>query len=322
MRSSIFLSNVTVIDHAYVNEKGLIVGGSFNPTFIVAGEVDDKEKVVVDFSTIKHDIKAIIDDRETGLDHKLWIGQFSRVNSVEANVEEGTTTIQTDTFVTTMPTSAFAFLGTLGIRDSGETCEEYSTKVVGKIIEEMVLRGLEKKYPDVKISVRVVNTENLGLCFDGTPAVKFRYVHGLKDSTSYGCQNICHGHSSYVQIGFSAQNNERSTMLNHSITLLRSMIAEDLDNTIFVNEENVISNSDEFLEIGYTTDQRGTFVAVYDKSFYKIVILETETTVEYLAEYVLTTYRRALQDVGALRLAVSEGLNKGAVIDVPYYCSK
>src|SRR5574343_1490291 len=77
MKSSIFLSDLTVVDHAYINSQGQVIGGSFNPGFIVSGEVDPVEKVVVDFSTIKKDVKYSIDKHiddyhHNGFDHKIW----------------------------------------------------------------------------------------------------------------------------------------------------------------------------------------------------------------------------------------------------------
>lgn len=71
--SSMFLRNVTCIDHAFVDNRGFIEGGSFHQEIIVTGEVDEHEQVVVDFSSVKKQIKAIIDAKETGFDHKLWI---------------------------------------------------------------------------------------------------------------------------------------------------------------------------------------------------------------------------------------------------------
>ena len=68
---TMFFSQPTVIDHAYIDQEGRVVGGSFNPDFLVTGEIDPKEKVVIDFGTGKKQIKALIDHKEFGYDHKL-----------------------------------------------------------------------------------------------------------------------------------------------------------------------------------------------------------------------------------------------------------
>ena len=84
MRSTMFLSDVTVLDHAYIDDSGFIVGGSFHPCFNVSGEIDGTEQVVVDFSAIKKQIKALIDSKETGYDHKLWIIEgFSNISDIQ-----------------------------------------------------------------------------------------------------------------------------------------------------------------------------------------------------------------------------------------------
>ena len=52
-----FLTHVSCVDHAYIDNNGCVVGGSFHPNFIIGGTPDPVEKVVVDFSTVKKDVK-------------------------------------------------------------------------------------------------------------------------------------------------------------------------------------------------------------------------------------------------------------------------
>lgn len=49
-KSSIFLRNISVVDCAIVYPDGTIHGHSFHPNFIVTGDVDEQEQVVIDFS--------------------------------------------------------------------------------------------------------------------------------------------------------------------------------------------------------------------------------------------------------------------------------
>lgn len=136
--ATMFLSNLTILDHAILDERGNVVGGSFNPSFFVAGEIDPIEQVVVDFSTVKKEIKNIIDDRETGFDHKLWWIQ---------GVSKGTTStvnnriiINTPTTMLDMPANAVRFIPYIegmDIIDTIETCiNKHITKELSKLHPE------------------------------------------------------------------------------------------------------------------------------------------------------------------------------------------
>ena len=79
--ASIFLTNVTVIDGAFVTERGMVEGASFNPKFVVTGPVTEDEQVVIDFGRIKKKLKEWIDnpqsspsalDRTLKADEQSW----------------------------------------------------------------------------------------------------------------------------------------------------------------------------------------------------------------------------------------------------------
>lgn len=88
-----------------------------------------------------------------------------------------------------------------------------------------------------------------------------------------------------------------------------------MSNSLFINKENIIAETPENLTIEYVTP-RGRFWAEYNKSLTKIEVLETETTIEFIAEWFVNKNRQILEDAGVSRVFVSEGLSKGAVVDV------
>lgn len=283
MKASIFLNEISVIDHAYMDKDQIIHGGSFLVSFIVTGKVDKTEKVVVDFSTIKKDIKTIIDHHshdlnENGLDHKLWLlkDSYNSLNYREMKIIQ----LKFNSGEVSLPTDAIKFM---------EEVDEYTIPKLEKYIADFVLEKLSPHYCGAKLSIECKLSEKPVLySAEEVPYRMFRYVHGLKDSTSYGCQNIAHGHLSYIQ-----------TNDLDKIT--------DLNDIIFINSKNVLENNETFIEIGYTTS-RGNFKAKYNKSNYHIIILDTETTIEYLVKYIKDIYKIKTD------LYVSEGLTKGAVI--------
>lgn len=288
--SKIFLNNLSVVDHAYVDDKGQIVGGSFNPSFIVSGKIDPVEKVVVDFSTVKKSMKTLIDQHiwdphNNGYDHKIWwINGFSK-GIIEPHDHADRYIIKTDYFTSEFPSDALKIIDV--IKDAHPS---HSASYIGRSFEKFLETELSKVYPNVDVSVECSNNIDVHTYDKSLPVYYFRYVHGLKDSTSYGCQNVCHGHLSYFQYHYDDD--------------LCLDIQKDLDNAIFINKSNIVSEDDEFLTISYITEQRGLFKATYNKKLCKLIVLDTETTIELIAEYINKQYN--ITD-----FFVSEGLSKG-----------
>jgi hypothetical protein len=318
-----FLGEITVVDHAYVDNTGKIIGGSFIPSFQVTGEVDPVESVVEDFSSIKKRIKALIDDKVFGFDHKLWlINGFSACSFTFADSQNnlldtaGTYQHQVDELyamgydvihlttelgnVLTMPLNAVKI-----VSPSHESYRTYSTLNAGKWFEEFLIEKFQYKF---KLDCN--NSEEPVLPLGRAhPHKMFSYVHGLKSSTSWGCQNLAHGHLSFIQVQASRPDTEFAVN-----EILYHMVAE-LDQTVFIFDENIKKGRALSLEnplISYETE-RGHFDAQFNQ---KSFVLETETTIEFLVEYVDRWYGLKLYEAGVTKLFVSEGLSKGAFIDL------
>lgn len=306
--SCLFLNDLTVVDHAYIDDKGCIIGGSFNPCFEVSGTPDPVEKVVVDFSTIKHDLKEMIDAHsfvfnENGFDHKVWIIEgYSNVTEVRVlgSSTDNTVTIITPALALTVPGDAVKIIPQVpGMTPS------YTTDYIGAAFESYLWPLLEMKYPKVGIVVKCTNTTNIHTPTRNVAhnAYRFRYVHGLKDSTSYGCNNIAHGHGSFL-----SSENDPSGLLE--------LIAMELDNTLFVRSENVKTvvqgQGETTITIAYTTP-RGQFELIVEANSHKVVVLNTETTVEFLAAYVKERFGSLMKASNMTSFCISEGLSKGAI---------
>lgn len=314
--SSIFFNEPTVIDHSFIAGDGGCYGGSVNPSFIVSGAVDPQENVVLDFSSGKKRIKEWIDDNNNGFDHKCWIvrgiSNFDSVYAVEDRQAiydwdylasdqdpDRVLTVSTRRLIITAPKSAFRFA----------LNERRFADMYMAITAEMKL-WLEAKMPEFSFDVEMrasavpstIQSHQL-----------FRYVHGLKNSSSWGCQNVAHGHLSFIDATTPA---DVSPEFKEQI--LKS-IAKTLDNTIFASAENY-TKSEYFHEIRYQSQTRGEFSMEMPVSrpFHKLVVLETETTIEHIIEYVAAAFKTQLKSIKATRLYVSEGLSKGAVLDLNF----
>ena len=314
MKSSLLLSNFTCLDHAVLTTQG-ICGGSYMVSIEVSGEVTSDEHVVVDFGTIKKDIKAIIDDNEYGMDHKLWVTRQDVDNTAITSLDSYYV-FTTPELSVTLPRNAFHIL-----RDADSL--ENSVKLY-------VQEKLDEKYPGVLVDKVILSTEPVlsynpgfksGTHFVSKPAL-FRYVHGLKDSTSWGCQNIAHGHLSYVQLVATVPNGVYAAHTAQLVENLALEIAESINDFHFINEANcyivgydIPSSTDYTFVNSYHSLERGNF-DMRLRGISKMCILPTETTIEYIVEHVASVFEDRLREAGVARIIVSEGLTKAAFKDV------
>lgn len=302
-----FLNQISVVDHAYIDDKGHVVGGSFNPDFIVSGDIDPVEQVVVDFSTVKKDLKRFIDHKEFGFDHKLWFIVGYSLGTFEQHMVDGEWyySIITPTFRAKLPANAVKVF----------TATEYTLESIGSAFEDYLQVHMESLYPSIKIvcnNTTIAHTNNsIASGQNGVLPVAqsqpsyFTYVHGLKDSTSWGCQNNSHGHLSFIQL----------EPANADTLLLQQSIASVLDGVVFIKRENIDRTEGSWVHIDYTTE-RGHFYAAYDASQIKVVILDTETTIEHLVSHVAEAFGDDIKALGVTRVFVSEGLSKGAIVEI------
>lgn len=283
-QATMFLTNVTSVDYAYISLSGNIVGGSYDPQFKIYGSLNGKESVVVDFSTIKKDLKAIIDDKESGFDHKLLVTRLSKCST---EINGNNAVITTPVVKISVPKNA---LHAFGMWDN---------------VEQFISDRLIEKHPNVeRLTMSISHTPTVST-FTPIPPVLFTYVHGLKDSTSWGCQNIAHGHASYLTA--TAKNYNAQTMQQVSEAL--HTIANDLRGAMFVRKDNLNGNI-----ISYDTG-RGHFEIELTTNI-KMIVLDTETTVENIAQYVAARYHSILKEAKVVELYVSEGLNKGSFVEI------
>jgi len=277
MSSAIVIRNFTCLDHAYVDAAGMVCGGSYNVSVTLRGEVVGNEAVVIDFSKAKKACKEAIDDNRTGYDHKLILYPWSKVEVTP--LRHGLTLI-----------SPFLEI----------CCPEDAVNVVTISLEAELERLIDNKlknlFPEAQVSSDVsLSTHPFS---DGEYSM-FSYVHGLKHSSSYGCQNMNHGHLSFIEVE------------GPTARLVADQIAGYLNGTVFINKENIVFEDDEWISIGYQCN-RGYFRSKYSKE-HKIVILNSETTAENLVEYVQLMFPQYM--TSRYKIIISEGLQKGAIVN-------
>lgn len=297
-RSTIFLRNITAIDYAFLDLSTYRPkGGSLQLSAMVSGLINDKEAVVVDFSKIKKTIKAIIDDKDHGFDHKFWVPcNYTHYNPhVHIYEEDGELELSTPFFNTICPTNSVRF------------CDLHN---ITATIQKHLQMELNVRFPVSDISIKIELSEDMLIPFNMRQcAFKFNYIHGLKNSSSWGCQNITHGHYSWLAI-CDVHSNAIFIPTNFHKRLLK-----DLHNAFFIWDENYVAD-DLFGTIVRYECERGYFETTYGEGT-NIKMLPYETTVENLVRWFIDTYRDdlttgGLKDAGAHSVYISEGLTKGS----------
>lgn len=314
--STLFIGNLTQIDYAYIDSTRLIIkGGSLNLSVEVTGNIEPIENVVVDFGTIKKSIKSLIDDKEEGFDHKLWVPEdHGGIDDFELWTVPGH---QTDKSIAMFPHGEGRVvvstpLFTLACpRNAIRVCK-YDNWMLASSIQEYLEEKLNIECPNSDIRVRVFLTDRPILPYDNQPGneISFTYVHGLKNSTSWGCQNVAHGHKSWLLFLDGYGN------IVHLPYDFKLKIEDYLDGRMFIWRDNIVSDDDNGLRIEYQTP-RGGFYLVIDKASIKTHIIDTETTVEHLAEWFVSFFEEDVKEMmklGATTVYFSEGLVKGARI--------
>jgi hypothetical protein len=287
-KSSMFLRNVTCIDHAYINQVGKIVGGSFHQEIIVTGPVDEHEQVVVDFSAVKKQIKQIIDSKENGYDHKLWyLDHYSDAKMSYTDTSYDITKIDSKYFSLVCPSNAIKFV---------QNTHQLNT-VVGILqiaIAEDLTKHLNMLNNTDKITVDVTLTEDTF----GINHKKFTYFHGLKHSTSWGCKNIAHGHTSFSEV----YDDTGARILE-----VEDMIAHYLNESMLVYSENLTDDN----VVEYATE-RGRFKLETLQPF-KRIVMDEETTIENIVDHVCEKFALVFDYYAVNKVFISEGLQKGAL---------
>ncbi len=335
---TIYMSSVTTVDMAYYTPDHKIRGLSFRPCISVSGKLVDGEEVVADFSSIKKDMKHAIDDHLRGYDHKLVYDP--EIARLEPSYAPGVATLLPITraphdhllpgYCTSLVTAGMNGFRTL----------EYAKTVLGVIRSENLhtlhileimaaeLEGyLSVKFPSLSFQVTansvVEDLSDAQLTPAGyaiTRPCYFSYTHGLAQSTSWGCQFIAHGHTSFLQLlgnrgvdtlGFLDMSRHPNQMPLEEILL---EIRRSLDDKYIVNSKYVHPTQHQHLAyVSYVSQDRGRMEYQFDTRRVGMLVIDDEPTIENIANWIIEQWGPYLRKQGATGIYVSEGLTKGAL---------
>lgn len=283
-KGRLIVNNITQIDCAVVDQKGNLKGASYNVTALVSGGWDKDEQVIVDFSKIKKTLKELIDDKEYGFDHKLLV-ETELDYWIEEDFIFGNESYYNDN---------------LFVKGDGHSFNlNFNEKVLSDYLSQKT--GL-------KIEI-VLDEEPLLSYFNKDELFAFRYTHGLKNSSSFGCQNILHGHKSFIRV-----EDKKHNALNE----LSKIVAKALDGVYFVNVDYFDSND---TTVTYKSRERGKWYLQFNylERKQRIIVMSVDPTIENIVSYVAKNLLIPLsspdEEIGGI--FISEGLTKGYYQPIP-----
>lgn len=291
----LFVNDLTVIDFSYLCPTRGIVGESWIVDIILDGSLDE-QSMVLDFGRVKKQIKAIIDD---SVDHKLAVpAEHAYTQVVRSDDESGY-------WVDFMrpsgrsihlfcPADAFAFID----------AETVDIETVKSYLHAVIKRELPTNVEGLQLTLRpeVIN------------GFYYHYTHGLKKHDG-NCQRIAHGHRSALQIYV---NNVRTPRLE-------KLWADRWEDIYVGSREDVVKVSQMHLSeaanaaLQGSADNHVCYSYHADQGLFELAVpanentvIETDTTVECISEYLAQQIKREEGDV-QVKVIAFEGVGKGAI---------
>ncbi|WP_339723396.1 6-carboxytetrahydropterin synthase [uncultured Paraglaciecola sp.] len=286
----LFVNDLTVMDFSYLCPERGMVGESWIVDVILSGDLNE-ESMVLDFGKVKKQLKQLIDEY---IDHKLLVPVEHSYSSVEH--DEKSDTVKVDfirpngkSIHLNCPAEAYAFVYSQNVTMA--SVSDYLKDVIATHLPENVA-GIE-----LNLRAEVINTPF------------YHYTHGLKKHDG-NCQRIAHGHRSKVVV-FENQL-ESITWQEYwakrwcDIYIGSTEDIVDVSKTVFCLPKG---DAEQHHIFAYESSQ-GRFELAIPKA--ESEIMDTDTTVECLAQFMADEHKRLKSD-SDFKVLAYEGVGKGAI---------
>ncbi|WP_112480841.1 6-pyruvoyl trahydropterin synthase family protein [Vibrio variabilis] len=288
---NLFVRDLTVIDSSYLCEQRGMVGESWIVDVVLSGELNEMS-MVLDFGKVKKQIKHLIDEY---VDHRLLVPmrsgavlhQASKPGYAKLDFLRGERSIHLHS-----PEQAFCLIDT----------DEITIESVTNYIYEILKGNLPENVQGLEITLRheVIN------------GAFYHYTHGLKKHDG-NCQRIAHGHRSPIEL---VVNGKRDVQRE-------AAFAERWQDIYLGSQEDKVSLAALSLSDNATGITDGTHYGFrylapqgeFELAISKLEteILDTDTTVELLANYIADEVSKTLAEDQTLQVIAYEGVGKGAM---------
>ncbi|MDU0354027.1 6-carboxytetrahydropterin synthase [Paraglaciecola aquimarina] len=286
----LFVNDLTVMDFSYLCPKRGMVGESWIVDVILNGDLNE-ESMVLDFGKVKKQLKYLIDEY---IDHKLLVPvehSFSLIERDEKNDIVKVDFMRPDgkSIHLNCPAEAYAFVYS----------EQVTMPSVSDYLKDVIATHLPENVQGIELILRA---EVIDSPF-------YHYTHGLKKHEG-NCQRIAHGHRSKVIV---YENQQQSQ-------LWQEYWAKRWCDIYIGTEEDIVTPVETGLQVN-DVEFSQHFVFAYEASqgrFEMAIpkaeaeLIQTDTTVECLAQYMLEEQQRLSKD-SQFKVLAFEGVGKGAI---------
>ena len=285
----LFVNDLTVMDFSYLCPERGMVGESWIVDVILNGDLNE-ESMVLDFSKVKKQLKQLIDEY---VDHKLLVPVEHAFSQIEHDQKADRVKVEFmrpngRSIHLSCPAEAYAFV----------YANQVTMPSVSQYLKDVIATHLPENVQGIELNLRaeIINTPY------------YHYTHGLKKHDG-NCQRVAHGHRSKISI-----------IENQSESLKWQQYWADRWCDIYVgSREDIVEPSkisfslhDNFAEhflFAYQASQ-GWFELAIPKAESELV--DTDTTVECLAQYIADEQKRLSPD-SDFKVLAYEGVGKGAI---------
>lgn len=275
----LFVDNLTVIDCSILDPERGLIGASWSVNIELGGELD-QQSMVFDFAKVKKTVKQWIDQE---VDHKLLVPtKYSAMvltkDSVGTNIEF--TSKSGEHIRHASPASSLCLID----------AKRISRKRLREYIATRLAQVLPSNVNDIKITLHE----------EASAGRYYTYSHGLKKHDG-NCQRIAHGHRSKIEIW---KNRLRSRKLEKEM-------ATRWKDIYLGTSEDVSELAGGQVSFNYQTEQGAFSLSLPEERVY---LMESDTTVECIAEHVLSLLELEMPKV-KFKVRAYEGINKGAIAE-------
>lgn len=281
--SVLFVRQLTTLDFSYLCYDRGLVGETWIADVELCGELDN-QGMVFDFGHVKKQVKASLDALA---DHRLLVPVKSQATSIQHNNDLLNIQFRSRKGEIICQCPAQAAL----LAESPEISIPH--------LKPWFEKTLIAELPDNVQSVK------LNLYQEPVTGASYHYSHGLKKHQG-DCQRIAHGHRSAISIYVDDKRDEA----------LELYWAKQWQDIYLATEEDLlgtkVKNGLKYNHFGYTSGQ-GHFELIIPASCCHII--ETDTTVELLAEHIARSLC-PLRPSQTIKVVACEGLNKGGIAEI------